>query len=172
MFNNLKTLQYPYDRGVELAGIALANLPLRLNIDKSYIIEDHVVSDGEGPESLAYRLYKDANLHWVILYINSIRNPYEEWPMRHDFVKDWADTKFGFDTAVVVKHLVDTRTEKQMYGPEARAILEAGAPYPQWVRPVSWYDWCVEKNNARRNIIAISPRHVRDFVDMYEELIK
>ncbi len=55
MFEKLPSLRYPYEGGIEMAGIVLANLPSRLNIDRSYIIERKFIADAESPEGIAHR---------------------------------------------------------------------------------------------------------------------
>lgn len=39
------------------------------------------VLDGETPENLAAKVYKDSNLFWIILHTNVIINPYFDWPL-------------------------------------------------------------------------------------------
>lgn len=44
---------------------------------------DYKIRDGDKPETLAYRVYGNAQLHWVILLFNNIVNPYFEWPLEY-----------------------------------------------------------------------------------------
>ena len=39
------------------------------------------VKEGETPEMLADKLYGDSNLHWIIMYVNSITDRYHQWPL-------------------------------------------------------------------------------------------
>ena len=166
MFAKLPTVKYPYDKGIELAGIVLANLPSRLAIDTSYIMERKFVSDGETAEAVAFRVYKRPDLHWVLLYINAIRDPYTEWPMREGILKTYADLKYGIDSQSQIHHLVDTRTQEEL-DPEDYSI-----PYPFHITPVSYLMHEQNLNNARREIVAIAPKYIHDFVDLYNELIQ
>lgn len=47
---------------------------------KSIYVENYTVNDGETPESLAYLLYRDSRLSWLVLMINSIMDRNNEWP--------------------------------------------------------------------------------------------
>jgi hypothetical protein len=54
-----------------------------------YIIKEH-----DRPDTIAQKLYKDSNLHWVILLFNEIHNPYYEWPMKRQELLDYCETKY------------------------------------------------------------------------------
>ena len=172
MFKKMGVLTYPYDGGVELAAIALANLPSRLNIDKSYLIESKIVRDGESPEALAHLYYKRADLHWTLLYINSIRDPYTEWPMREGFIRTYADAKYNLDSMATIHYLIDTRDGRVIDGSEMAGIVAASPPYPLHIHPVSYFEHEQTANNKRREIIAVSSRYIHDFCDLYEDLLR
>ena len=172
MFAKLSTLKYPYTGGVELAGLALANLPGRLDIDKSYLIERKIVLDGETPESLAYKLYRRADLHWTLLYLNNIRDPHTEWPIREGFLREFADLKYSLNSMETIHHFRDLRDNTEIHDYEAKALIEAGPPYPEHLHPVSYYEMEVDANNERRKIIAITSKHIHDFAELYENLIR
>ena len=40
---------------------------------------NYIVKDGERPETIADKLYGSADLHWVILIMNDIIDPYFDW---------------------------------------------------------------------------------------------
>ena len=42
------------------------------------------IQDGTRPDQVAYEIYKDAGLDWVILLINNIINVNEDWPMNRE----------------------------------------------------------------------------------------
>jgi len=48
----------------------------------------YAVKDGERPEDIAYKLYKDVNKHWIILMANDCIDPKYDWPLSsNDFDK-------------------------------------------------------------------------------------
>ncbi len=164
MFNNLQTLKYPYDGGVELAGLILANMPVRLNIDRSYILDRKYISDGETAEGLAWKLWRRPDFHWVLLYINAIVDPYTGWPMRDGNVHSYANAKYGFETMDKIRHFVDLTNDKIIFA-------DYTPPYPANLHPVSYLEHERNLNNAKRAIVAITPKYIHDFVDTYNELI-
>ncbi|QIN97229.1 baseplate wedge component [Synechococcus phage S-H25] len=54
---------------------------VREDLDK-YVtsFESYSISDGETPSSLAYELYSDQYLDWIILLVNNITDVYTQWP--------------------------------------------------------------------------------------------
>lgn len=68
------------------------NYKLATDILKRYAIDSRVkefadifilyqMKDGEKSQDIAYRLYGDARLHWVIYLMNNIIDPYEDLPV-------------------------------------------------------------------------------------------
>jgi len=43
-------------------------------------LQDYTIEDGETPETIAYKVYGDANMHWVIMLANNINSIYTDWP--------------------------------------------------------------------------------------------
>ena len=44
----------------------------------------YTIGGNESPENLAFDLYGDAELHWVILLTNDIYDRYHQWPMNNN----------------------------------------------------------------------------------------
>ena len=60
----------------------LKRVALRSKVKSNTLLFDtYDVKEGETPESVAYKLYDDSELHWVILLINDITDRYHQWPM-------------------------------------------------------------------------------------------
>ena len=69
---------------VTLAPNILKRVAVRTNAMKNafgFTVYD--VLEGETPESLAFDLYENAQLHWVILITNNIIDRYHQWPMSY-----------------------------------------------------------------------------------------
>ena len=47
----------------------------------SFLFDNYDVTDGERPEDIAFKLYGDAELHWVVLMTNNITDRYYQWPL-------------------------------------------------------------------------------------------
>lgn len=64
--------------------------------ENSVALEDYFVLDGETPEMVSNKLYGTPANHWVILLVNDITNPREEWPIQDSKVTDLVYQKYDF----------------------------------------------------------------------------
>lgn len=62
------------------------------NVDAYYY---HTIRDSDRPETLAERIYGDAEAHWIILYANNIYDPYYDWPMDERTFEKYIIKKYG-----------------------------------------------------------------------------
>ena len=60
----------------------LKRVAIRAKVKDSAIMYDRYdVIEGQSPEEIAYLMYGDAELHWVILLMNDITDVYHDWPL-------------------------------------------------------------------------------------------
>lgn len=78
------------------------NEELKNNLSAYYLYN---IQDGDTPENLAYQLYGDSNLHWVILHLNEILDPYFEWPVRINTLK--TVTAERYNNTIAIHHYED-----------------------------------------------------------------
>lgn len=57
------------------------------------------VEDGETPETIAFDVYKDQSLNWIIMLVNDVMNLYTDWPMSEAFLEDYLFEKYKNQTA-------------------------------------------------------------------------
>lgn len=63
-------------------------------IDEASLYYDYIVKDGETPEIVAHKFYGDASLHWVLLLLNEVVDPYFGWPISEASLEDFVDKKY------------------------------------------------------------------------------
>ena len=83
-FNKFPLIKYSFDNGetTKVAVDILKRIGIKENIkNTAELFERHTIRDGETPDMLADRFYGDSNLHWLIMIMNDIINPYEDWPV-------------------------------------------------------------------------------------------
>lgn len=68
--------------------------------------DEYDIKDGETPETLAFEIYGDTNLHWIILHANDILDPRFDWPLDTFNLKRFAEGKYSNINAV--HHFEDT----------------------------------------------------------------
>jgi hypothetical protein len=68
--------------------------------ENSVVLEDYFIQDGETPEQVSYKIYDTPSYHWVILMVNDITNPREEWPITDSKITDLVYLKYDFKIEV------------------------------------------------------------------------
>ena len=68
----------------------------------------YTIKGDERPDNVAQKFYKDADLDWVILYINNIINVREEWPLTNVSFKNHLIDKYGSISAYSSIHHYET----------------------------------------------------------------
>lgn len=56
---------------------------------------EYEIKEGETPELLAHKLYGSSELHWIILLLNNIIDPYYDWPMSQNVFKKYLNIKYN-----------------------------------------------------------------------------
>lgn len=97
-FKNFPTVNYDIKKNDKLQ--VLTNLTLRFRIqealqNKVTVMYDYNVKDGERPDIIADKYYKDSTLDWVILLVNNIIDPHFEWPLDSLSFDSFIREKYG-----------------------------------------------------------------------------
>jgi hypothetical protein len=83
-FAKFPSINYSYtaEEDIKTSVDILKRIGIRENIKNDFAVwEKYTVVDGEKPETLAHKLYGSSTLHWVVLMMNEMIDPYHEWPM-------------------------------------------------------------------------------------------
>lgn len=105
------------------------------------------VEDGETPETIAFDVYKDQSLNWIIMLVNDVMNLYTDWPMSEAFLEDYLFEKYKKQTATDDTTQTLTRVETNEF------IEFLGTPDNNYTSTISL-------SNGKS--VTITPRH---FVD-------
>ena len=141
------------------------------------IFNEYVVKNGERPEDLATRFYKNPFFNWTILVINDIVNVYEQWPKSTRDLNEYVYAKY--DNPMATKHYVTTEVKDSLNN----IICPAGKIVPSNfqityfdgsttvtanpVVSITNYQYESNLNAEKEKIILIRPSYIRDFVDVY-----
>ena len=130
------------------------------------LYDTYDVKNGETPESIAFKLYGNAELHWVIMMINNITDRYHDWPMTEaqflQFLKDKYSNIDGVhhyeisQTSGNTKKKIDIGTDNTDY-PSATLITN--------------YEYEQEQQDVKRKIRLLDPSYISQFTEEYNNLI-
>jgi len=161
----------PYDSVGDGKHKDVTNLLRRVGIrakvkTNTMLYDTYDVKNGETPESIAFKLYGDAELHWVIMMINNITDRYHDWPLTEaqflSFVKDkysnvdathhYEISQSSGDTTVKI----NVGTDNTDY-PTATAITN--------------YEHEQEEQDKKRKIRLLDPSYIGPFVEEFKTLM-
>ena len=185
MFSNWPTVSYDLKKNGK--PLELTNITLRFKINellrnKSTVMYQYDVKDGERPDIIAYKYYGDTTLDWVILLTNNIVDPQFEWPLDDRSFERYMRNKYGsLEAAKQTIHLYEKiLREQQVYFdgtiiPEKRVVVDKETydlTSPTSRRAVDKYTYELELNQARSSIKILDKRYISGIVSSYDALIR
>ena len=138
------------------------------------------VKDGERPEDVATRLYRNPYYNWVILVINDITDVYAQWPKSVQQLQDFINQKYT--NPMATKHHVTTEVKDA----NGNIIVPAGKVVPSNYQ-IAYYNgsntvtaipvasvtnatYETELNSKKQNIQVVKPELIEDFVSVYYDI--
>ena len=141
------------------------------------LFEEYIVQNGEKPEDIAYRAYRNPFYAWTILVANDIVNYYEQWPRSTQQLNEFVTDKYSNPGAI--KHYVTTELKDS----NGNIIVPAGKVVPSTysvsyfdgtstvtaspVTSVSNYTYEAELNAEKEKVQIIRPELIEEFVKAY-----
>ena len=141
------------------------------------LFEEYIVQNGEKPEDIAYRAYRNPFYGWTILVANDIVNYYEQWPRSTQQLNEFVTDKYSNPGAI--KHYVTTELKDN----NGNMIVPAGKVVPSTysvsyfdgtstvtaspVTSVSNYTYETELNAEKEKVQIIRPELIEEFVKAY-----
>lgn len=135
----------------------------------------YVIKDGERPEDIAYRVYGSPQHHWIILAMNDIIDPYSEWPKTHQQLLDELTEQFGtLEDGISESNIHHWETPEGYIIPADPLLRENGANdnVDVGAMPISWYNWVLEENEAKRGINILLSAYLSDVLSEAEQLLR
>jgi len=79
---------------------AVTNIIAKVNflsetVNNTSIFYEYFVKDGERPEDIANKMYKDPTKHWIILLSNNINDPQYDWVLSMRAFEDYVSKKYS-----------------------------------------------------------------------------
>lgn len=79
---------------------AVTNIIAKVNflsetINNTSIFYNYSVKDGERPEDIANKMYKDPQKHWIVLLSNNITDPQYDWALGSQQLEDYISKKYS-----------------------------------------------------------------------------
>jgi len=167
---------------------------LNRSIDATQGYFDYVISEGDTPEIVAYKIYGNAEYHWLIMRINGIMNLNTDWPLTYSQLMDsiealygisWAQTNYINHYKVETRTLINTNEQAEEYvSIDADTYASLYPTSTQYTLPdgtimkvdiskerYSYYDSEVQLNENKRNIRLLKPEYKNAIRDELEKVL-
>lgn len=134
-------------------------------INSRLALESYYVRDGETPDIVANNVYGSSKYHWVLLTVNNIVNPYEEWPRRDSELFEYTESKYGVGNALKDHHYRLTSNTDIIVDYDATKI-EINE-----IQAVSNLDFEIQMNQEKRQIFLLKSEYLAGFITNYKKLM-
>jgi hypothetical protein len=118
-----------------------------LNSTQSKLFIPYTIMDGDRPESIAEEYYGSTTYFWVVLYVNNIKNIYEDWPKTTEVLNEYIIGKYNS---------IEYAQNAVKYFEDENGLI---IPESEWdgtlSRRISCFDYEVLLNDAKRNIYLV-----------------
>ena len=168
-FDNFPTI--PYDSELTGQFKDVKNLLRRVGVrakvkSNASLFDTYDVKNGETPESIAFKLYGDAELHWVVMLLNDITDRYHDWPMSEAQFLQFVNEKYSNVDAVHHYEISQSSGDTSV----KINIGTDNTDYPT-ATAITNFEHEQEQQDIKRKIRLLDPSFVTDFVEEFKSLI-
>jgi len=151
--------------------------------------EKYKIVGDDRPDNVAFEIYNDSSLDWLVLLSNNVLNVQSEWPLpQTDFDRFVLDKYGDYDTLYNGIHHYETEEVKNRQGVTiVPAGLQVDSSYSvsyydfftdlqvttgNLAIPVTNYEYEEKVENDKRNIFILKPRYLNIVFDDMEEIMQ
>ena len=104
--------------------------------------DKYVVSGDDRPDNVAYKIYKDSDLDWIVLLSNNIIDVYSEWPLTESHFKEYILEKYITEENLYSVHHYETLEVKDS---EGTVLIPAGLILKN--NTIEWEEFILDAND-------------------------
>ena len=146
----------------------LRRVGIRAKVKSNTMLYDtYDVKNGETPESIAFKLYDDAELHWVVMLVNNITDRFHDWPLSEAQFLNFVNDKYSNPNAI---HHYEIEQESG----DTSIKIDIGtsnSDYPL-ATSITNYEYEQEEQDNKRKIRLLDPSFIDTFVNEFKILMK
>lgn len=145
------------------------------------ILEDYILDDSERPDTVSQKFYGDPGFDWTIMMINNIKNLYQDWPMKSQVLDNYVNQKYidpneihhwitlpqYYEGELILPGGYEVQESFRFTTPEGVTLTKALS-----IGAVSNYQYEIDLNDKKREILVLKPELLSDFVRIAKEELK
>jgi hypothetical protein len=154
--------------------------------DLTFFTKYQVVGD-DRPDNVAFEIYGDETLDWLILLSNNILNVQTEWPLTQDSFQNFLINKYGSDEKIFGIHHYETTqiidSSRVIIVPAGLSVdsnysveyydsnLESYITKTNITIPVTNYDYESKIEDAKRNIFVLKSDYINVVLNDMDDIM-
>jgi len=160
------------DENYKLLPDILRRVKLRSGLRSgAFLFDNYDVKDGERPEDIAFKLYGDAEFHWVILMTNNVTDRYYQWPLSQPQFAEHLTDKYGAGSEDAVHHYEKTQDSGPTSSRDNSHLVECNED-DENPAIITNRQYEQRKQDEYRQIRLLDRRYLDAFVDEFESLVR
>ena len=170
-FKNFPTIIYDAVGNGEFKDVKnlLRRVAIRAKVKSNTLLYDtYDVKEGETPEMIAFKLYGDSELHWIVLMINDITDRYHQWPMNFSQFNEYLNDKYSNPDGIHHYETTQTSGDTKV---KIEVVNDVDEDAYTGLTPITNREYEESEQDAKRSIRLLDPSFVDQFVDEYKKLI-
>jgi hypothetical protein len=178
----LKYNKNPYDGNYILIKNIFSRIKIIDNIKPSAtIFDDYFVKSWERPDTIAMDYYENPKYDWVIILLNNITNIYSDWVMPDGVFNQYVNKKYQNVDDIHHYETLEIKYKDKIIMPSGKIVEESF----QFLMPtgtflsksqsrigVSNYQYEVNLNEKRKEIILLKPEYLSEFEEIFQKEIQ
>jgi len=172
-FNQFPLMAYDVknDNNYKLLPNILKRVKLRSGLRSgAFLFDSYNVKDGERPEDIAFKLYGDAQLHWVILMTNNVTDRFYQWPLSQPQFQEHLEDKYGLANIDAVHHYEKTQDSGPTSSRDNSHLVECNSDDGD-PAIISNRQYEQRLQDGYREIKLLDARFLDTFIEEFENLI-
>ena len=135
------------------------------------LFDNFDVPEGDSPETVAYKVYGDAEYFWVVCLMNNVVNRYYDWPLDEHSFQQFLKDKYDNPAGIHHYEAVQSSGKQEGNGPaDFSHLIEVNSDYPG-AQSVSNAQFERRLQDKKRQIKLLQPNYLNNFIDEFRRLI-
>ena len=136
------------------------------------LFDNFDVPEGDSPETVAYKVYGDAEYFWIVCLMNNVVNRYYDWPLDEYNFQQYLKDKYDNPAGIHHYEAVQSSGKQQGDGPADYSHLIEVSNGDNGGAAVTNIEYERREQDKKRQIKILLPEYVGVFEQEFKKLIR